>query len=282
MKPCDSGPLISELETIAVGKRFGELLLVRHKQNATDVAAEVAQFLNHDLASLTIEAAEALVDDHRFDRSMLTAGVLADAERQADGDTKSLAAAEESGGNGIGAGGVVKRFELQGFFEAAVLALAESEPQLTAAEPIENDAGMIDDRSFGLADEVALQTIAAEQFDQGVMDAVRAIGLTSLIVELLTALAAIGEAVALLNALAPQLFGVETFAFRLLGEFVGVARKDAVGVGNGVALGLQFGDTIAAECNGGASLGGLRQLRLRIQSFGRGQFPIEFSDFGRR
>src|SRR5206468_3707122 len=84
-----------ELELVAVGEGVSELLLVRDQQDAMQVPTEVLQLLDHHLPALAVQAAEALVDDHRLDRPVLPAGVLADAQRQADRDAEALAAAEE-------------------------------------------------------------------------------------------------------------------------------------------------------------------------------------------
>src|SRR5690242_6617001 len=79
-----------QLEVIAVGECLGKLLLMRDEQDAAHLAAQVLQFLDHHLPALTVQAAEALVDDDGLDGPMLPAGVLADTQRQADSDAELL------------------------------------------------------------------------------------------------------------------------------------------------------------------------------------------------
>src|SRR5258708_18763828 len=94
-EPRDPRAAVVEFKAVSVGERVGELFLVRHEQDAVQMAAEVLQFLDHHLPAVAVEAAEALVNNHRFDRTVLAAGVLADAQGQTNGDAEPLAAAEE-------------------------------------------------------------------------------------------------------------------------------------------------------------------------------------------
>src|SRR5262249_48946240 len=94
--PCYLRGSIVKLEVIAVREGVGELLLMRHEQDAAHLPAQVLKFLDHDLPTLAIEAAKALVNDHRFDRPMLPTGVLSDAQGQADCNAELLTSAEES------------------------------------------------------------------------------------------------------------------------------------------------------------------------------------------
>ncbi len=71
------------------------------------------QLLDHHLPDVAIEAAEALVDDHRLERPMLPTRVAADAERQAHGDAELLAAAEERDVDRLLAGDAVERLQLK-------------------------------------------------------------------------------------------------------------------------------------------------------------------------
>src|SRR5947199_3886 len=73
----------------------GELLLVRHQQDAPHLAPQVLQLLDHHLPALVVQTPEALVDDHRLDRPVLPAGVLADAQGQAHRHAELLAARQE-------------------------------------------------------------------------------------------------------------------------------------------------------------------------------------------
>src|SRR5260370_35990326 len=95
MKPRDFRRATFQLEMITVRERLREILLVRHQQDAAHLAAQVLQLLDHYLPPLAVEAAEAFVDDDRLDGPVLPAGVLADAERQADGHAELLTAAQE-------------------------------------------------------------------------------------------------------------------------------------------------------------------------------------------
>ena len=77
------------------------------------MAAQVLQLLDHHLSALAVEAAEALVDDDALDGPVPSACVLADAQRQADGDAELLAAREEGDVDRAFAGGAVERLEVE-------------------------------------------------------------------------------------------------------------------------------------------------------------------------
>src|SRR4051794_3292858 len=89
LNPCHPGRPFFQLEPIPVAERLRELFLVTDEQNALQVPAEVVQLLNHHLPAVAVEAAEPLVDDHRLDRPVLPAGVLADAERETHSHAES-------------------------------------------------------------------------------------------------------------------------------------------------------------------------------------------------
>src|SRR5882762_8570082 len=94
LKPRHLRHAVVQLKAIAVREGLGEFFLMRDEQDATHLAAQVLQFLDHHLAALAVEAAETLVDDDRLDWPVLPAGVLPDPQRQADGHAELLAAAE--------------------------------------------------------------------------------------------------------------------------------------------------------------------------------------------
>src|SRR5262249_39477241 len=92
----DAGPGVGELETVAVPEGVGELLLVGDEQDTAEVATQVLQLLDHGLPAFPVQAAEPLVDDDRFDRPAVPAGVLADAQSEAHGDAEALTAAQQT------------------------------------------------------------------------------------------------------------------------------------------------------------------------------------------
>jgi len=93
-----------------------------HEKDAAHLRAQVLQLLNHDLPALAIQTSEPLVDNDRFDGPMLPAGVLAQAERETDGNAEFLAAAQEGDVDRSLAGDAIVRFQLQGFLRGAVAA----------------------------------------------------------------------------------------------------------------------------------------------------------------
>src|SRR5258708_38531737 len=88
LKPCDFRAAVGQFEPISIRERIREFFLMGHEQDAVQVAAKVMKFLNHHLSAVPVQAAEALVDDHRLDRAVLAAGVLADAQRKTHGHAK--------------------------------------------------------------------------------------------------------------------------------------------------------------------------------------------------
>src|SRR5262245_48944112 len=67
---------VGQLKPIAVAERLGELLLVRHQQDAAQLPAQVLQLLDHHLSAVAVQTPKALIDDDRLNRPMLAAGVL--------------------------------------------------------------------------------------------------------------------------------------------------------------------------------------------------------------
>src|SRR5262245_22839049 len=118
---------------------------MRHEQDATHLAAEVLQFLDHDLPALAVEAAETLVDDDRLDWPMLPAGVLADTQSEADGDAELLTAAEEGDVDWLLAGDAVVRFQFERFGRVAfaVGLAAQLQIELTAGQPVEHGVSVL-------------------------------------------------------------------------------------------------------------------------------------------
>ena len=95
LKACHRRGPVGQLEAVAVRERIRKLFLMRHQHDAAQLAAQVLQFLDHRLPPILVETAKSFIDDHRFNRTMLPAGVLTNAQRQADGDAELLAAAQE-------------------------------------------------------------------------------------------------------------------------------------------------------------------------------------------
>ena len=91
------------------------------QQNAVQVAAQVLQLLDHDLPALAVEAAEPLVDNHTFNRPVLPAGVLADSQRQTNGDAELLTAAQERDVDRRPAGDAVERLQFERLFGRTLL-----------------------------------------------------------------------------------------------------------------------------------------------------------------
>ena len=87
---------------------------MRYQQDALEMAAKVLQFLDHHLPAVAIQAAKTLINDDGLNAPMLPAGVLADPQRQADRNAKSLTAAQESNIDGAVAGGAIVCFEFEG------------------------------------------------------------------------------------------------------------------------------------------------------------------------
>src|SRR6185437_12574722 len=150
-----------------VREGVGKFFLMGNEQDGLQVAAEILQFLDHHLSAGAIEAAEPFVDDDAFDGPELAAGVLADAEGERHGDAEALAAADEGDVDGGSAGGPVGTLQIERLVGArAVVAADDLQVKLAVAEAIEHAVGAIDDLALGLADQVPLQSVAAEQFGE--------------------------------------------------------------------------------------------------------------------
>src|SRR5207237_627144 len=109
---------------------IGELFLMRHEENAAQLAAQVLQLLYHHLPSLAIQTAEALVDDDGLNRPMLPAGVLAQSQRQADRNAKTLTAAEEGDVDRRRCRHAVVRLQLQRLVGTAIGFVAAAQTQI--------------------------------------------------------------------------------------------------------------------------------------------------------
>src|SRR5262249_15832511 len=64
LKPRHLRRPVGQLEPVPVRERLRELLLVRHQQDALQVAAQVVQLLDHDLPAVAVQATEPLIDNN--------------------------------------------------------------------------------------------------------------------------------------------------------------------------------------------------------------------------
>ncbi len=167
LKPLHPRRPAFQFKMITVAEGVGEFLLMRYQQNATHLIAQILQFLDHHLSAVTVEAAETLIDDDRFNRPMLTAGVLADAERQAHRHAELLAAAQEGHVDRPFTRFAVVRLQFQRLAGGVAIRLAaQLQVQLPSGKTIKHRVGVLHDLPLRLPYKIQLQPVAAEQVRQ--------------------------------------------------------------------------------------------------------------------
>ncbi len=142
---------------------------MRDQDDAVERRLQGVQLVDHLAPALAVEAAEALVDDHRLDAAAALPRVAADREREAHGDAEPLAAAQERDRDRVAARLVVEGHEVEGLRRPPPLALGlalELQPERAGREAVEHLVGERDDRRLGLLQQVALEAVAAEQLRQ--------------------------------------------------------------------------------------------------------------------
>src|SRR5438477_5504977 len=90
-----------QLETIAIRKCIGKLVLMRNKNDAFQLFPKSVKLLNHIISPCFIQATKSLINNHRFDTASLTTCIATDSQRQAYSYTETLTATHQTYRNGM-------------------------------------------------------------------------------------------------------------------------------------------------------------------------------------